>query len=106
MLAAPMGPSDVDAFLRKLLATPPTVKTERGEENWSEKRNAVRRIILDGENNTFGRGTRYAAYQGVTEWADHMKPANSPAGRYARLVDGGETENLKVRAGAMLMAGL
>lgn len=106
MLAEPMGKTDVDAFLEKLLATPDTVKTERGEENWSAKRNAVRTIILNGENNEFGRGTRYAAYQGVTEWADHLKPAHSNAGRYARLVDGGETENLKVRAGALLMAGL
>lgn len=106
LLAEPMGRSEVDAFLEELFPTPKSVKTDVGEQNWSVRRATMRHTILDGENNTYGRGTRYAAYQGVVEWIDHHMPATTPAKRFARLVDGGDTERLKAHAASLLLAGL
>jgi hypothetical protein len=106
LLAEPMVGREVDAFLEELFGTPKSVKTERGEQSWAERRRAVASIIRDGEFNEYGRGTRYAAYQGVVEWIDHVMPATTPVKRFARLVDGGPTEQLKTRAADLLLAGL
>lgn len=106
MLTAPMDGGEVDAFLKELFPTPTTVKTARGEDSWAIRRNTVSEIIRKGEHNTVGRGTRYAAYQGVVEYVDHGMKASSPASRAARLVDGGAPERLKVRAADLLLAGL
>lgn len=105
LLAAPMD--DLNGFLKKLLPTPKTVITERGEENWEERRTAIRYIITDGELNDFGRGTRYGALQGVFEWADHKMDADSLQTRYSRLVTGNsQAEKIKNRAAQLLTAGL
>lgn len=106
MLAEPMIGREIDDFLAKLLPTPADVKTERGADAWVDKRRHVRTIITSGENNQFGRGTRYAAYQGAAEYADHHSKANSQLTRYTRLVDGGHVEDIKVRAASLLLAGL
>lgn len=106
MLATPMVGAEIDEFLEKLLATPARITTERGAENWAVKRREVRTLITDGANNEFGRDTRYATYQGVAEWADWLSKANSPLGRYTRMVDGGEIENIKIRANEMLLSGI
>lgn len=106
MLGEPMIGMEIDAFLEKVLPTPKSVVTDRGADNWDRKRNEVRTIIAGGDRNTVGRGTRYAAYQGVTEWADHISKANSQMSRNMRLVDGGEVENIKIRAASLLLAAL
>jgi phage/plasmid-like protein (TIGR03299 family) len=106
LLAEPMTGPDVDAFLDRLLPTPTTVKTDRGEVGWATRRATVAQIIRDGENNTVGRGTRYAALQGVIEWVDWVSPARSQLNRFTRNVDGGRHEQIKNQAAEMLLAGL
>lgn len=106
LLGAEMGTSAVDEFLEELFPTPKSVKTERGEQSWGERRREIRHIIREGEFNEFGRGTRYAAYQGVVEWIDHAMPATTPTKRFARLVDGGATERTKARAAELLLSDL
>ncbi len=106
LLAEPMADSEIDQFLDALQPTPPNLKTARGEANWATRRATIARTIRAGENNTVGRGTRYAALQGVTEWVDWMAPANTPLTRYTRNVDGGHHEQIKTRAASMLLAGL
>lgn len=103
MLATPMAGREVDEFLNRLMPTPTTVTTARGEDSWDDRRRSIRNLITDGEYNAFGRGTRYAAYQGVAEWADHYFKASSQLSRYARMVDGGKVEELKTAAGELLM---
>lgn len=105
MLSVPMGRIEVAAFVDKLMPTPADVISERGAQGWDDKRAAVCTLITDGPLNEFGRGTRYAAYQGVAEWVDHVKDAKTRYGQYMRLVDGGETEKVKIAAGRLLMAG-
>lgn len=106
LLGADMLAGELDAFLEELLPTPPTVKTERGADGWENKRRQVRTIITNGERNDFGRGTRYAALQGAYEWADWFSKANSDLNRFTRMVDGGEIEEIKIRASRLLMANL
>ncbi len=107
LLGTPMPAREVEEFVDTLFKTPPAVKTERGGRNWVERRNAVKHMILSGELNDTGRGTRYAALQGVTEWADHVMDAKSRYGRYMRLVDdGSDAEKYKVRAASLLTADL
>ena len=106
MLGQRMFGTEIDNFLEKVLATPARVATDRGEEQWADRRREVKTIITSGDNNEFGRGTRYAAYQGVAEWADWRSKANTDLGRYTRLVDGGEVENIKIRAASLLMSGV
>ncbi len=106
MLTAPMVGTEVDEFLTELFPTPQTVKSARGVESWGLRRYQVGQIIRQGEHNTVGRGTRYAAYQGVAEWTDHIMNASSPLSRATRLVDGGQTEQIKIRAAHLLLSGL
>jgi phage/plasmid-like protein (TIGR03299 family) len=106
LLTEPMVGSDVDTFVEKLMPTPHAVKTDRGEQNWAGRRNTISYLIRAGERNTVGRGTRYAAYQGVAEWADWIKDAKSPLTRAVRAIDGGEHEQIKIRAAELLSAGL
>lgn len=106
LLGEPMDGSEVDAFLERLMPTPKHVKTARGDENWAGRRGAIGHVIRNGERNTVGRGTRYAAYQGVVEWVDWMSAARSPIARATRLVDGGHYEQIKVNAAELLLSGV
>jgi hypothetical protein len=102
MLSTPMSPVEVKAFVDTLFPTPPGVKSARGSDRWDMRRVAVAQLINHGEHNTVGRGTRYAACQGVFECLDWRAASKTPAGRYERLVTGGSVERLKVRAVRML----
>jgi hypothetical protein len=103
MLATPFSGAELDAFVEELLPTPRELKTERGEQAWEQRRYALKATITSGERNTVGRGSRYAAYQGVVEMVDHMSPAKTAARQYMRIVDGGAAEQVKARAARLLM---
>lgn len=104
LLATPMVGAEIDRFLETLLPTPAGVRTKRGELAWGARRHGIATVIRHGERNTVGRGTRYAALQGVTEWVDWMAPSRSERGRFTRLVDGGTHEGLKVSAARLLLS--
>lgn len=107
LLSTPMDGGEVFEFARKLMPTPADVKTANGATAWDLRRLRLAELIRSGERNTVGRGTRYAALQGVTEFADHTLPANTARTRYTRIVSGtGETEQLKRRATSLLLAGI
>lgn len=103
MLATPMPRTEVAEFVKVLLPTPATVRTARGNDRWDARRGSVVDTIMSGANNTVGRGTRYAAYQGVVEHLDWGTPARSETTRYTRIVNGGEIERVKTRAAALLL---
>lgn len=107
LLTTPMDAAEVTAFCKTLLPTPKSVKTPVGADRWDLRRHQLGEVIRQGERNTVGRGTRYAALQGVTEMADHLLKAETLKTRYARLVTGsGAPEKLKQRATALLLAGI
>lgn len=110
-----MGERELREFADALYLTPANVKTPAGEQAWATRRDNFVAAALGSEANTFGRGTRYAAYQAVTFMADHGKwenPANPwaglrrPTALWSRLMDGGKEETLKIRAGKLLLSGL
>jgi len=110
LLATPMSVSEVEAFVEKVLATPATVTTKSGERGWADKRIALRQIITQADTNAFGRGTRYAAFNGAIEFADWINPTKSDGDkgritRYTRILEGGETEKFKLRVGQLLGVG-
>ncbi len=104
MLKVRITGADVDRYVEALFPTPPDVKA-KGVQNWAVRRAHIADVIRTGEHNTFGRGTGYAAYQGVVYFLDHMKPANTVRGRAARVVDGsGGIDRLKQRAAQYALA--
>lgn len=108
LLAAPMSNKEMQDFTEKLLPTPKHVRTERGEGNWLARRNTILDNFVSGEDNTYGRGTRYSAYQAVTAYADHWDTAGDKRSinRWSNLLDGHKVEDIKERAGSLLLAGL
>lgn len=108
LLAAPMSNKDAQDFTEKLMPTPKHVRTERGETNWAERRSAILANFVEGDDNEFGRGTRYAAYQAVTRHADHFDAIGDKrsVNRWSNLLDGHKVEEIKERAANLLLAGL
>lgn len=107
LLTAEMTGGEITDFCKTLLPTPKDVKTALGAERWDLRRFQLGELIRAGEKNTVGRGTRYAALQGVTELADHLTKADTLTSRYARLVTGsGAPEKLKQRATSLLLTGI
>lgn len=102
MLATPLT-AELDAFLEKLLRTPANA-TARSENTWAARRNTIADLARNSPTCEFGRGTAYAAYQAVAEYADHLRPSRSldRGQRYARVLDGGYGEELKTRAVRLL----
>jgi phage/plasmid-like protein (TIGR03299 family) len=106
LLAAPMSDKEMAAFADKLLPTPNTIKTERGENLWADRRTQIVVNAREDDTNEFGRGTRYAAYQAVTYFVDHLGTGR-PDARWSSLMDGHKhVEDVKERAASLLLAGL
>lgn len=89
LLARPMSSTEFDAFVEHI--APPSESDKAG---WiaraEEKRGMLRHLFHDAATNEFGRGTRYAAYNAATEYADHLAPIRTkgPAARAERnLID-------------------
>lgn len=62
-----------------------------------EKRGMLRFLFNEAPTNEFGRGTRWAAYNAFTEYADHMLPIRSaaPTARAERILADTTVGNLK-----------
>lgn len=100
-LQKPLAGGDVTEFVKKLLPTP-KVKTDRAADNWEFRRRSAANVILRGVNNEFGRGTAYAAYQGMVEYLQHIAPAESAVRRYTRIMDGGDNDKTLQKAVTLL----
>ncbi|HEY0637950.1 MAG TPA: DUF932 domain-containing protein [Pseudonocardiaceae bacterium] len=111
LLSRPLAGADLDAFLRAVLPTPASATTPAAERGWADRRWAIRQVITSSATNEFGRGTAYAAYNGVVEYADFLSstqatdPTASAIARYTRTLQGGPTENLKLHAARLLGVG-
>ncbi|MEV6527395.1 DUF932 domain-containing protein [Longispora sp. NPDC051575] len=115
LLATPMNATEVTAFVDKLMPTPATTITAKGEKLWTERRSAIIDLALRGENNDFGRGSAYAVNNAVSEFADHHAQVRAGQGtnadrqrrttirRAVRLLDA-DAAALKVRATNLLLA--
>lgn len=104
MLATPMTSGEFDHFV-DLIAPP----SESDKAGWvaraEEKRQALRFLFNEAETNEFGRGTRYAAYNAATEYADWVMPIRSaaPAARAERILADTTVGNFKQNAFDLLV---
>lgn len=111
LLMRSMTGKDLDRYLEKALPTPARdTRTSASEQRWMRKRLEIKQIITESDTCEFGRGTAYAALQGVHEWAD-WRSATKQSGsvgtvaRFVRTLDGGPTEKIKLDAANLLLAG-
>lgn len=99
-----------DADFRKMLdEIEPESKSEH--EGWvkrqTDKRETLRYLFNEAETNEFGRGTKYAAFNAFTEYADWYMPIKSDSTgekRAARVLDSAAVDNFKDKAVAALVA--
>lgn len=90
MLATPMRGDEFDRIVEQL-APPSTSDKDGWKRRAEEKRGTLRHLFHEADTNEFGRGTRWAAYNAFTEYADWYQPIRSaaPYARAERLLDGG-----------------
>ena len=105
LLHTPMSETEFNAFVEHI--APPSTSDKAG---WvaraEEKRQTLRHLFFDAETNEFGRGTRYAAYNAATEYADWFLPIRSkaPQARAERTLADTTVENFKQTALDALLA--
>jgi phage/plasmid-like protein (TIGR03299 family) len=79
----------------------------RTRSNAARRESSLRHLFVEGDTNATIRGTRWAAYQTVTEYLDHYAPvdgARDAATVRAERVVSGQTNELKSRAFDLLRA--
>lgn len=99
MLNTPMGSDEFNAFV-DMIAPPSNSDKEGWKRRAEEKRATLRHLFHEADTNEFGRGTRWAAYNAATEYADHFYPirSKSPSARAERLLTDASMENWKQQA--------
>jgi phage/plasmid-like protein (TIGR03299 family) len=99
-----MGATQVRNFLRKLL---PSAPEERGEDAAAitlKKRDRIELLFLDLDRNNLPgmRGTAWALFNAVVEWADHERPTSERVDELNRLWMGA-TYDIKAEAARLLI---
>ena len=61
-------------------------------------------LLRDADTQAAIKGTRWAGYQAITEYLDHVQPAKNPLVRANRVVTG-KVPEIKIRAFDLLKAG-
>jgi phage/plasmid-like protein (TIGR03299 family) len=101
LLDTPMTVPQFGAFVEKNLWSKPSKDASARTVTLHQNRmEGLTALFASSPTNEFGRGTRYAAYNAVTEYLDWDAPVRggSPeVARYTRTLAGG-TENMKARA--------
>ena len=75
--------------------------TERTKSNAKQRSAALRYLIRSSDTLTDITGTRWAGYQAITEYLDHIQPAKDAVARANRVITG-DVPILKERAFALL----
>ena len=107
MLATPMSGTEFEAVIDRIIV--PTASTQAAAlARYAQKRETLRYLFHEADTNTLGRGTRWAAYNAVTEYADWFTPVKGEdrtgAKRAARNLDALTADNdMKQKALSMLL---
>lgn len=95
---------EMDGLLKEIIPDPKT-----DAEGWVDRaagqRGAVMDIFMNKETCEVGRGTRWAAYNAVAEYADWFRPG-SPERRAREALGIGVNQTMKPKAFKLLTAGL
>lgn len=96
MLADPFSESEMDALLKELLPDP-----KSDAQGWVDRtegqRTAIKSLFNNSDTCEFGRGTKWAAYNAITEYADWHRPG-SPERRAREALGLGVNRPLKTKA--------
>lgn len=86
----------------------PDAKTDGRQETVEARRAEVFDLWANAETNEFGRGTKYAAFNALTEWADWYRPVRGAdadgSKRAERIMAGGVVQEFKEYALATVRA--
>lgn len=96
--------AEFDRLTRDLL---PDGKTESATAKVQERRDEMMRLFVDADTNTYGRGTKYAAFNAITEYADWYAPVRGDKDgtrRAARIMEAGPVQEFKDTAHRLLVA--
>lgn len=91
-----MTPASFDKMVAKSIL--PDAKTDGRQEAVEAKRAVLSSLFTTSPTNEFGRGTKYAAFNALTEYADWIAPAKSDTARAERIMVGTTTQAFKDRA--------
>lgn len=119
MIATPMSPLEFGAFLDDLIPQPVThggpltwtAKEKRDMNAWGKRRQELVKLFRTADTNESGRGTRWAAFNAITEqadWSGTVRQGNAGNLEQARAVRQleGKEQNLKDAAFTRLAVGL
>lgn len=88
--------NEFDTIVEQLWPLAPD-SAERTHANHRQRRSALRYLIRDADTQSNIAGTRWAGYQAITEYIDHIAPAKDDTTRATRVVAGAGAA-LKTRA--------
>lgn len=104
MLNETISAGEFDTVIGRLWPVEPAA-TRRAEANVAKRDLTLRQLMTDAPTNAVIRGSRWAAYQSITEYLDHHAPVDGKRDaatvRAERVVSGTVTE-LKTRAFGLL----
>lgn len=105
LLAMKMPKDQFVVYARMVFKTKDEADLSKMGATMLAKREDQLMAILASDTNEFGRGTAYAGYQALVEYADFFQPArgNAEASRQLRIMEG-QTERFKNRAWEMATA--
>jgi phage/plasmid-like protein (TIGR03299 family) len=107
LLETPMSNTEFAAFTGTLWSPPKEGSSKRTVTMSTTRTDELVALFANAATNDFGRGTRYAAFNAVTEYLDWVAPVrggDSPeVARYTRTLDGGR-DDTKAKAFATLIA--
>ena len=83
-------------------------ESERSKTITRNRQTALTHLLHDSDTNSAIRGTRWAAYQAITEYTDHVAPIgdkrNPAMARAERVVTSTGVQQLKTRAFDLIAA--
>lgn len=96
MLADPFSDAEMDALLKELLPDP-----KSDAQGWVDRvegqRVAIKSLFNNSDTCEFGRGTKWAAYNAITEYVDWHRPG-SPERRAREALGIGVNQHIKPQA--------
>lgn len=104
MTSVQMSVRAVTSFLKRLLPSKPEAENKEPAAATIKKRNRIELLFDAGSNNNLEgmRGTAWALYNAVIEWADHERVVKDGSDPLEQLWFGGKAE-LKARAAKLLL---
>ena len=109
LIDTPMSVVEFGAFVDGLFPEP-KMEDRRAHRNWAERRAELKKLFTEAETQDSGRGTKWAAFNAVTEYVDWGTPVQQGGAesvemaRAIRQIESTERQATKDRAFTMVLA--